>query len=87
MKKLWALIEVLYTGKQLSNKERWKKGQFLSNAILGIVGGLALFLPEQLHLSQDDMIDISKAIIAIGVSINGYLTPATTESIGIKPKS
>lgn len=86
IKKLFAIIDVLYQGKELSNKAKWKRGQQLTNAVLAIVGGLALFLPEQFNLSKDDIIDIAKGIIAAGVSINGYLTPATTTSIGFKSK-
>lgn len=86
MGKIFTIIDVLYQGKQLSRRVAWKRGQMLTNAVLAIVGGLALFLPEQFHLSHEDIVDISKAVIAIGVSVNGYLTPATTTTMGFKSK-
>jgi hypothetical protein len=87
MGKLFAIIDVLYHGKSLTNAAAWKRGQQLTNALMAVVGGLILFLPQDLHLSHEDVIDIVKGVIAIGASVNGYLTVATTKKMGIRARS
>jgi len=87
MKKLWAVIEVLYHGRQLANVERWKNIQGVSITMQTIVGGLLALSPEDLNITPDGIEHIALSITMIGSGIvNAYLVPATSAKIGIKPK-
>lgn len=88
MAKLWALIEALYVGKSLKNPEKWKNLQTaLNGGLLTVFIALGKLLPETLHLTDADLYQIAEAAGIIGVAINGYLTHATSDKVGIKPKS
>jgi hypothetical protein len=90
MGKLWAIIEVLYQGKSLSDPAKWKKVQTLFTTILTILGGLKVLLPEELQLQFNDaaLDQIANAVMIIGIGVvNVYGTVATTDKIGLNPKS
>lgn len=90
MEKLWALIEVLYQGKSLSNPEKWKRTQALITSLGAIVGSIKLLLPPELQAQFGDeainhIVD-AIAIIGIGV-VNVYGTYSTSNKVGIPVKS
>lgn len=90
MGKLWAIIEVLYQGKSLANKQKWKKTQALITSLGAIIGGIKVLLPPELQAQFGDeainhIVD-SIAIIGIGV-VNVYGTYATSDTVGIPNKS
>ena len=88
MAKLWAIIEVLYQGRQLANVERWKNVQGVTITLQTIVGGLLVLSPKDLNITQDGIAHIALSIAMIGGGIvSAYLVPATSAKVGIKPKS
>ena len=88
MAKLWAIIEVLYQGRQLANVERWKNIQGVIITLQTIVGGLLVLSPQDLNITQDGITHIATSIAMIGSGIvSVYLVPATSAKVGIKPKS
>jgi len=87
MAKFWYLIEVLYQGKSLKNPAKWKNLQTVMNGgLLAVLVAMAKLLPETMHLSDADAYQIAEAVGIIGVMVNGYLTHATSEKVGFKPK-
>jgi len=88
MSKFWALIEALYVGKSLNNPAKWKNLQTAMNGgLLVVFVSLAKLLPDTMHLSDADAYQIAEAAGIIGVMINGYLTHATSDKVGIKPRA
>lgn len=90
MGKLWAVIEVLYQGKQLSNPAAWKKNQVLFTTLGTMVASIITLLPPELKVQFNEIAqaDIVQAIAIIGIGVvNVYGTFATTTKIGPKPKS
>jgi len=88
MDKLWAIIEALYVGKSLKNPEKWKNLQTaLNGGLLTVFLALGKLLPDTMHLTDADLYQIAEAAGIIGVMLNGYFTHATSDKVGIKPRS
>lgn len=94
MAKFWALIEVLYQGRQLANPAKWKNAQTLLNTsgggggLLVLLDALSKLLPENAQLTSADIYQIGEAVAIIGVTgVNAYLTNATSDKVGIKPRN
>lgn len=80
-------IRVLKNGERLKNPATWKKGQVLTNTVgglvMGVVGLLKWKFPE-IEIPQL-VSDYAIELISGGlVVINMYITPATTNKIGVK---
>ena len=80
--KLKAFFDALNKGKTLASPAGWKTVQIATPAIAAVlVFGLTFF--PSLGLTPDDIETIAKTIAIIGVLINGYLTVATTDKLGL----
>ena len=82
-------IKVMKAGEVLKDPAQWKKGQVLSNAVVGLVAGLAgvikwkfpdVEIPE---VAQEYAVEVVVGLLAL---INVYFTAGTTDKIGITGK-
>lgn len=83
------LYEALRIGNELSDPAQWKRGQWLSTAVGGLVAVvfelLCLWKPELLGVFPEGIQEnITEIIVAVLVIINLYLIPATTKKMGVK---
>lgn len=82
-----AVFIVLRQGEVLSDKAKWKNRQLTANAILAIGGALLPILGTHGDFIQhDDLAAIAGGIAAVLGMLNGYLIPATSESVGLPPR-
>jgi len=82
------LIKALKAGNELSDPASWKKGQHLTNAVGALVMAvLTLFRYKwpDVYLPAELAEQLTQVIAAVLVTINLYLTPATTKKIGATP--
>jgi len=75
------LCRALRAGESLADPATWKSRQLRLTAILTLLYFLVKVLPVE--LSPDDINAIADAIALLGGLINGYLTVATTEKVGL----
>jgi len=80
--KLFAAVDALQAGKSLSNPELWKKVQGLMPVFLLIIGAIVKVFG--LDIPEPDQATIALGLATLGVAVNGYLTVATTDKLGIK---
>jgi hypothetical protein len=85
MNKFLLLCRALRAGESLADPATWKNRQLRYTAILAIVYLLVTFLPVPLAI--DDIQAIAGSISLIGGLLNGYLTVATTEKVGLPEKA
>jgi len=81
------VIRALKAGNELSDPARWKKGQHLSNtvgALVMAVLALVRYKWPDVYIPAELAEQITSIIAAVLVTINLYLTPATTKKIGVK---
>ena len=83
MNKLLALFKALQYGASLPNPEIHKNRQNLLNALIGLFGAIAIFLPVE--VTADDVANIAGGIASVVGLYNLYATTATTEKIGLPP--
>lgn len=74
-----AVFSALQKGRRLNNVVAWKNVQLVTNALAAIVVLLSA-LGIDLGFSESDISTIAGAIVVV---INGYLTLATTNKVGI----
>lgn len=90
MGKLSAFFAVLRYGSSLSDPAVWKHRQNRLNALIGLLGAVALLLPLlgiKVELSNEEVVQIAGGIATlVGLFINPYLTTATTDKIGLPSK-
>lgn len=90
MGKLGAFFAVLRYGVSLSDPAVWKQRQNLFNALVGLLGALAVLLPlmgVNLDLNQDVVLKVAGGVAAVvGLFVNPYLTTATTDKIGLQSR-
>jgi len=79
------LCRALRAGESLADPASWKNRQLLSTAILAILYLLVTFMP--VPLAPDDINAIASGLSLLGGTINGYLTVATTEKVGLPDKA
>ena len=82
LNKILSIFTALKQGYALTSSTTWKHVQVATNA-LAIVIGAILTLAPGVHLTPDDVLNLATGIALIGGVINGYLTVATTEKIGL----
>lgn len=90
MTKIGAIIDVLRYGKMLGDPVTWKNRQNAISALTSVLGSLIALLPLfglTLEVSNEDILAIAGGVAAIGGVLNIYLTTATTDKIGVLPKS
>jgi hypothetical protein len=76
------IIEVLYKGKELSNKAAWKNAQLLTGFFLILIQAVDTFLPG-ISISTMDSHTIANGLTAIGLLFGSYTTVATSTSVGV----
>lgn len=84
MSKLLSLITVLRHGSSLSDPAVHKNRQNLINALIGLMGALAIFLP--IELSSENIADMAGGIAALVGLYNVYTTTATSDKVGLPTK-
>lgn len=90
MNKLSAFLAVLRYGSSLTDSATWKVRQNLVNALIGLLGALAVvatLFGVDLNVSTDDLMAIAGGIASIWGLFNNYITTATTDKIGVPPVS
>lgn len=78
-----AAIAALNKGEELSHAEVWKNRQTLANTLVAFFSAVAVFLPERLNVTHEDMLAIATGIAAIAGVSNAYLVPATSARVGL----
>ena len=91
MGKLLAFLSVFRKGRQVANPAAWKAGQITGSVLAGLLGAivaLAKVFNYELPLSDDQLLAIGSAIVAIvGLFISPAITTATTEKVGLRPEN
>lgn len=84
MNRIFAIIEVLYRGKELANAEAWKHRQI----VLGILTALlpAAAIAAGVDLADADVQAIAAGIAAVVGVLNSYLGAATSARVGLSPR-
>lgn len=82
MSKFLAAINAVKYGACLADPATWKKHQVLLNALIGLLGAAAVFIP--IEVSSDEVAAIAGGVAAVAGLLNVYLTSATTDKIGVK---
>ena len=85
MSKLWALINALRYGSSLSDPAIHKNRQNLLNALIGLLGALAIFIPVE--VSADDVANVAGGIATLVGMYNLYVTTASSDKIGVRASS
>jgi hypothetical protein len=81
--KFRAALTVLNKGEELTHKETWKNATTLTNLLVALLGAIAVFLPESLGLSADDISTLAGAIAIIAGLFTSYTTTATSVTVGL----
>ncbi len=85
MEKLWALVEALYKGKELQNKETWKNSAMLLAIFSAIIKAVDVFLPG-IEINDYQLNTIANGFVQCGLLFGAYTTAATSTTVGIKRK-
>jgi hypothetical protein len=76
-------FQAMRYGSQLADSAVWKNRQQSGNAIIGVLTvGAALLAHKGIVLTHEDIVSIAGAFSTIGFVWNGYLTLATSKSVG-----
>jgi hypothetical protein len=76
-------FQAMRYGSQLTDSAVWKNRQQSGNAIIGVLTvGAALLAHKGVVLTHEDIVSIAGAFSTIGFVWNGYLTLATSKSVG-----
>ena len=83
------ILLALQAGQSLRNRDKWKRGQELTNLIgalgTGVIAAIQVFFPDV--LISDEACQVSYQIVGgVLVAVNLYLTRATSKRVGFKPK-
>jgi hypothetical protein len=83
MENLKLFFQAMRFGSQLADSAIWKNRQQSGNAIIGVLTvGAALLAHKGVVLTHEDIVSIAGAFSTIGFVWNGYLTLATSKSVG-----
>lgn len=85
MGKMMAALAALRYGSSLTDPTIWKQRQNRLNAIIGLLGAVAAFLPVE--MSHEDMLAIAGGVAAVGGLLNAYLTTATSDKVGLPARA
>jgi len=84
--KLKLMYQVLEQGKNLADPAKWKNAQVLANGLMVIMATVGSMLPEAYRFEDTTMQNLAFLLGGVGSLANTYLTVATTNKIGLKPK-
>ena len=84
MMKIWALIEALHKGQELSNKENWKNAGVMTSVFSSLIAAAVLFLPEEIQSQINPAVkaQIVNGLVAFIGILNSYVHLATSKSVG-----
>ena len=88
--KLKAVYRVFTAGQQVANPVLWKKSQITGGMVTGLIAAivaLAKAFGHELPLTDDQLIQIGGAVVALWGVLNGAATVASTKSIGLPAPS
>lgn len=85
MSKLLAALAALRYGSSLTDPAVWKQRQNRLNALIGLLGAVAVFLPVE--MSHEDMLAIAGGVAAAVGVLNAYLTTATSDKVGLRARN
>jgi hypothetical protein len=80
MNKIMAAFLALEEGRSLNNVTFWKKVQLTTNALMAVI----IVLPDNILIQFGNIEGIGLITLSLAVLINLYLTPATTNKIGLR---
>ena len=86
MQRLKIFWDALKYGQQLENSAGWKNRQNTTNTLVGLIGvvlATAKIGGYDLPVSDADVVLLAGAGAAVLGMLNGYLTTATTDKIGL----
>jgi hypothetical protein len=86
--KLKAFYGVFQSGKMVANPLAWKKGQMTGGLVAAFIGALitvAKVFDYDIHLDDEQIVQIGGAIVAIFGLFNAGATVATTDKFGLQP--
>lgn len=86
LKALPAILTALKAGEELTNPEKWKKGQQMTNMVGGVLAGVAAVIRwkfPDVPIPAEFLDLITEAVVAALVASNVYFTAATTTKIGL----
>lgn len=84
MNRIFAVIEVLYRGKELANAEAWKRRQVILGALTALLPALAIV--AGVDLSDADVQAIAAGVAALAGCVQSYLAVATSARVGLPPR-
>ena len=82
-----AILDVLRIGQQLKNPDVWKHGQNLVSLLTTLFGSLVILLHSfgyNITISDADVSTLAGAVAIIVGIINGFITTASSDKIGIR---
>jgi len=82
----WALIEVLYKGKELKNKETWKNAGALTGIVAAMLQVIQIAFPD-LEINGVDKSQIINGITSIVLVVGSYTHIATSKTTGFNLKN
>lgn len=85
MGRLAAALAALRYGASLSDPALWKQRQNTINGLIGLLGALVLLFPMEISREEIEMVAGGVAVL-LGL-LNGYLTTATSEKLGLPPRN
>jgi hypothetical protein len=85
MEKFWVIIEVLYKGRELKDKTKWKNAQAMTGIFLAMIGAVQTFFPD-LPIDAMTRSSIVNGLVAIMGVAGTYLTVATSATVGLPKK-
>lgn len=87
MSKLLAALQVYRKGNVVANPTAWKNGQVTASVVAGILGALVALAKTfgySLPLSDDQLLTIGGAIVAIaGLFLNPTATVISSDKVGL----
>lgn len=87
MNKLLALLSVYRKGNVVANPAAWKNGQITGSIVAGLLGALVALAKTfgyDLPLSDDQLLTIGGAIVAIaGLFLNTTATVVSSDKVGL----
>lgn len=86
LQKLFIAADALKAGQSLQNPAKWKNVQLIMTPMLVIVSAIFVFLGVDLDEHQVNAIAFGLSTLGT-ILFNAYFTVATTDKIGVQPKS
>lgn len=89
--KLMSLRDALNYGEKLANPATWKKAQNAVNAVTGLLTVAAPFVPQLAHVPPETLTPLFSYLgggaYAAVTLFNMFVTTASTDKIGLQPKT